>query len=301
MSRKKNKKACLPIKWESAELNNWSFNHYFYSLLDIAVNSFEWLNLPSEIDPRFLEYIINVNGYALWSFDDVAKAYLVSNVSLGGTLNVYNVPTYRRAFASNGYNKEYDANDSVIIYNNYMRTPTYGSILFYSRKLYELERTLDTEIYTARIPAFVTCSEAQRLTMENLFMKYDGNVPLIFGNKDIDTSGIKVLDLKPGDKGEKMERLYNMKRKYWYEALTYLGVDTVNEEKKERLVTAEVERGNSIASMNRFTRLNARKFACQQINQMFDLDIDVEYRDLADSAFMIDENGFETMGAGDTE
>lgn len=297
MSRKnKNMKACLPTKWESAELNNWAFNHYFYSLLDIAVNSYNWINLPSEIDPRFLEYCVNVNGYALFSYDDIADAYLVSNASLGGTLNVYSVPNYRRAFAPNGYNQEYNADNSVIIYNNYMRTPTYGSILFYARKLYELERTLDTEIYTARIPAFVTCSESQRLTMENLMMKYDGNVPLIFGNKDIDTSGIKVLDLKPGDKGEKMERLYNMKRKYWYEALTFLGVDSVNEEKKERLVSAEVERGNSIAAMYRYTRLNARKFACQQINQMFGLDIDVEYQNIDISDFDIDENGFQTMG-----
>lgn len=294
MSKKKNR-ACLPTKWESAELNNWSFNHYFYSLLDIAVNSFEWINLPSEIDPRFLEYCVNVNGYALFAQDEVIGAYIVANASLGGTLNIYSVPTYRRAFAPNGYNHEYSADASVIIYNNYMRTPTYGSILFYARKLYELERTLDTEIYTARIPAFVTCSEAQRLTMENLFMKYDGNVPLIFGNKDIDTSGIKVLDLKPGDKGEKMERLYNMKRKYWYEALTYLGVDTVNEEKKERLVTAEVERGNSIAAMNRYTRLNARKFACEQINNMFGLDIDVRYRDLTEN-ILVDENGFQLDG-----
>ena len=65
-------KACLPTKWESAELNNWAFNHYFYSLLDIAVNSYNWINLPSEIDPRFLEYCVNVNGYALFSYDDVA-------------------------------------------------------------------------------------------------------------------------------------------------------------------------------------------------------------------------------------
>ena len=276
--KRKDNKACLPTKWESAELNNWAYNHYFYSLLDIAVNSIEWLNLPPEIDPRFLEYVVNVNGYALWSYDDIAEAFLVSNASLGGTLNVYSVPTYRRAFAPNGYNQEFGADDSVIIYNNYLRTPTYGTISFYARKLYEIERTLDTEIYTARIPAFVTCEESQRLTMENLMMKYDGNTPLIFGNKSIDTSGIKVLDLKPGDKGEKMERLYTMKRKYWYEALAYLGVDTVNEEKKERLVTAEVERGNSIAAMQRLTRLNARKFAAQQINNMFGLDIDVQYR-----------------------
>ena len=87
-----------------------------------------------------------------------------------------------------------------------------------------------------------------------------------------------------------------MKRKYWYEALTFLGVDSVNEEKKERLVSAEVERGNSIAAMYRYTRLNARKFACQQINQMFGLNIDVEYQNIDISDFQFDENGFQTMG-----
>ena len=278
---KKNNKACLPTKWESAELNNWTFNHYFYSLLDIAINSFEWKGLPEEIDQRFLEYILNTQGYALFYEDVIADCFVAASAALGGTLNIYYVPTYRRAYAPNGYNYEVSADKSVIIYNSYLRTPTYASIMFYSRKLYEIERTIDTEIYTARTPAIVLCEESQRLTMENLFMKYDGNVPLVFGNKSMDTNGIKVLDLKPGDKGEKLERLYAMKRKYWYEALAYLGVDSANEEKRERLITAEVEKGNSITNMMRNTRLNARKDAAKQINNMFGLELEPVYRDIS--------------------
>ena len=276
---KHNKHSALPLRWESAELNNWTFNHYFYTMLELAVNSFEWINLPDEIDARFLEYLINVNGYALFFRDDVADAYVAANASLGGNLNIYHVPEYRRAFAPNGYNYECTPENSVIIYNNYLRTPTYGSILYYSKKLYAIERTLDTEIFTARIPAFIACEESQRLTMENLMMKYDGNIPLIFGNKNFDMSSLKVLDLKPNDKGEKMERLYTMKRKYWYEALAYLGIDTANEEKKERLITAEVERGNSLTEQMRYTRLNARRNAAKQINKMFGLEIEVNYRE----------------------
>ena len=72
-----------------------------------------------------------------------------------------------------------------------------------------------------------------------------------------------------------------MKRKYWYEALAYLGVDSANEEKRERLITAEVEKGNSITNMMRNTRLNARKDAAKQINNMFGLELEPVYRDIS--------------------
>ena len=89
--------------------------------------------------------------------------------------------------------------------------------------------------------------------------------------------------------------LYELKSEYWNEALTYLGISNVNTTKKERMVTDEVIRnmGGTIAS--RYSRLEMRRQACEQINKMFGLDIWCNYR--ADYR----EADGEIMLTGDTE
>ena len=69
-----------------------------------------------------------------------------------------------------------------------------------------------------------------------------------------------------------------MKHQYWNEALTYLGVENVTTEKKERLVSNEVMSNMGDVEAQRFTRLNARKRACEQINELFGLEVDCEFR-----------------------
>lgn len=103
-----------------------------------------------------------------------------------------------------------------------------------------------------------------------------GNEPFIFGDKNLDLSGIKTLDTTSPYVADK---LYDLKTQYWNEALTYLGISNVNTVKKERMITDEVQRnlGGTIAS--RYSRLFMRQQACEQINKMFGLNISVDYRE----------------------
>ena len=75
------------------------------------------------------------------------------------------------------------------------------------------------------------------------------------------------------------DKLTMLKTQYWNEALTYLGISNLNIQKKERLVSDEVARNLGGVIASRYSRLNARKEACEKINDMFGLDVDVEYRD----------------------
>ena len=61
--------------------------------------------------------------------------------------------------------------------------------------------------------------------------------------------------------------------------MSYLGVSNVNVTKKERLITDEVQRnmGGVLASRN--SPLEMRREACRQINQMFGLNVDVDFRE----------------------
>ena len=57
----------------SAVKNTKTFQFYYNRLTELALSTFEWLNIPETIDERFLELVLNENGYALFFEDDVLK------------------------------------------------------------------------------------------------------------------------------------------------------------------------------------------------------------------------------------
>lgn len=260
--------------WESAWINNRTYVHYYNRLSELAISMFEWKNLPDTIDPRFLELTLYSDGMAVFFRDDVL-GYLSLQTMIGSQLSVYRIPNIRTAYASNGYNLLLNQDNSVIIFNNMLHTNCITDIEHFARKLYECDRAIDVNIKAQKTPVAILCDENQRLTMKNLYAQYDGNEPFIFGNKDIDLKKIQAIQTGAPYVADK---LTETKLAIWNEALTYLGISNTNTQKKERLITDEVntDMGSTIAS--RYTRLEMRKRACQEINAMFGLNIDVEYR-----------------------
>lgn len=268
------KNSCGIKEEEYSILNRRTYNDYINRLTEIAINVYEWHNLPETVDERFLELALFSNGTAVFFEDDVA-GYLALQTMYGGQLDVYRIPDMRTAYAVNGYNRKLSAENSVLIFNNYMRSPSLATIELFSRRLAELERTIDVNVKSQKTPVLVKCDEKQRLTLKNLYAKYDGNAPVIFGEKDVDLSGVTAINTNAPYVADKLQIL---KKQIWNEALTYLGVESANTEKKERLVTDEVTSNLGNVETQRYIKLNARRQACRKINTMFGLDISVDFR-----------------------
>lgn len=260
---------------DTAIINQASFSLYYDQLIQLSIAMWEWQNLPPSIDARFLETVLFTNGSAIFFKDEVLD-YLALNVSLNGPLNVYNIPIRRRAYASNNYQKDLTEKDSVIIYNNMLHTPSHSAIRLYATRLADLDRTIDVNTHAQKTPVLVLCDESQRLTMQNLYMQYDGNYPFIFGNKALKESMIEALKT---DAPYISDKLYQLKTQIWNDALTYLGISNTNTVKKERMITDEVARTMGGVVASRYSRLNARKQACEEINRMFGLNISVRFRE----------------------
>lgn len=263
--------------WTSAGMNTRTYTQYFNRLVDIAVSSFKWKNLPDDIDERFLEVSLFYNGRVVFFRDDELEKMLVLPFSNNGLLDVYNNPVLVRAYANNGYQKELTNKDSVICYNNMMRTTSVMDAEQYAFRLYQLERTLDVNINAQKTPVVVRCSESQRLVLKNLYMKYDGNQPFIFGDKDLDMKSLQVLRT---DAPYLVDKLQAAKTALWNEALTYFGIANVAGEKRERMITGEVEKGMGGVFASRHSRLQARQKAAEEVNRMFGTNIQVEFNDI---------------------
>lgn len=268
--------------WESANANAIAEQYYLSRLSELAMSMFKWKNLPDTVDSRFLEYTLFYEGAVVFFKDENLSnsqlaeegGYLALQVVLGGDLNVYRIPNNRKAYAVNGYNNQLDQNNSVIIWNNMIRLPEYGRMMFYANKLYQIDRAIDVNVKGQRFPIAILCDETQRLTMKQVYKQYDGNEPFIFGDKNLDLSGIQVVNTGSPYVADKLQQLKN---NIWSEAMMCLGIPNSPSEKKERLVAneAKVSQGGTLAS--RSSRLEMRKMACAEINKMFGLDIDVEY------------------------
>lgn len=254
--------------------NNIVFGHYYHRLKELALSMFEWINLPDSVDSRFMEDCLFRDGFCAF-FKDEVMGYLCLKTMIGGELDVYNIPTSRTAYASNGYNRILNKDNSILIFNNMIHTNSVTDIKMFARRLYECDRTIDVNVKAQKTPVMITCDETQRLTMKNLYAQYEGNEPFIFGGKDLDLKKVQALTTGAPYVADKV---HETKMQIWNEAMTYLGISNVSMVKRERLVTDEVSRNMGAVVMSRYSRLNERKEACKKINTMFGLNIDVEYR-----------------------
>lgn len=272
---------------ESSLLNNRTYLQYYNRLTELAISMFEWKNLPETVDPRYLEMCLFSDGMCVF-FNDEVLGFLALQVAIGGQLNVYRIPIDRRAYASNGYQMNLTEENSVIIFNNYLHTNSMLDVEMFSKRLYNLDRAIDVNANAQKTPILIQCDESQRMTMKNLYKQYEGNEPFIFGSKALDVNGLKVLQTGAPYVADK---LYELKVQYWNEALTYLGISNINTTKKERMITDEVTRNQGGVVASRYSRLESRRQACRQINNMFGLDIWCDYReDFQDNQEQINEN-----------
>lgn len=266
--------------------NNNQYGMYLERLTELAISMFEWKNLPDSCDERFLELTLFTNGYAVFFKDEDLSntglsdsdtgSYLALPVATNGRWNVYNIPTKRRAYASNGYNKNLDVNNSVVIYNNLLHTNSINISRTYARRLYNLDRIVDVNANAQKTPVLILANEQQRLTMLQVYQKWDGNEPVIFGDRDLDMKLVQALRTDAPYIADKIQAL---KTELWNEALTYLGISNISFQKKERMISDEVLRNQGGTIASRYSRLNARRKSADQINKMFGLNIEVDFRE----------------------
>lgn len=260
---------------ESAFKNNASYTQYYNRLTELSISMFEWRNLPDTVDPRYLELSLFALGKAVFFKDDVL-GYLGLKTTISGPLNVYRIPTRRRAYADNGYNRQLSEKDSVIIFNNMTHTNSVLDVKLFARRLADIDRTIDVNARAQKTPVLIACSENERLTMENLYKEFDGNAPVIYGDKNLTKLGVQVLNTGAPYVADK---LYELKTQIWNEALTYLGISNITVQSRERLVVDQVARNQGGVVASRYSRLESRRKACEEINRMFGLDVWCDFRE----------------------
>ena len=257
--------------------NNATYTDYLDRLRLLSTSIFSWKNLDKVAGfgaERFLEQALYDNGRACF-VKDSKLGNLVLKVNPSDKLNVYNLPIKVQAW-SIGYEKEYAFDDVVYIMNNVLQMPTANTITLIAYRLYETERTIDTNLIAQKTPVLIEGDTKTILTLKQVYEQYSGNTPFIFGKKSFDISN-KLNAIKT-DAPYIIDKLTQHKKDLMTEALNFLGIDNFFSDKKERLITAEAEGTEALTNFYLNCFYKTRQEACDMINEKF----------LADSPYKIE-------------
>lgn len=263
-----------PRVWESASLNQQTKWFYEDWLLQLSCARFHWEGLPPEIDARFLELTLNGWGIATFFRDKRFDKFFATQATPSGKINIYNNPKSFLSWGADGWHRRLKASQCVPIWNNYTRMPTTIATILYARKLAAIDTTVQVNLANQRHPVLVTCSEAQRLTVENILKQTYGGEPSIVAD-GASLQGIEIGYVK-SDVPYIADKLLKDKARIWAEVMNYLGIDNSPVDKAERVQTAEVESNDNQIEASRCIALDCRRFACEEINRRYKLDVWVD-------------------------
>lgn len=257
---------------------------YYSRLKNLANTMFKWHNLPDSVNERYLEYCLFTYGRAVF-FDAPSLGYMALNCALEG-INFYQEPNSIRPITPVKVFDSIPYDNCVLIRNTPDMYPTFLTTIRYAKMLYDIDQSIDVNIKAQKTPILILTDQKQKQSAMTLYQKYNGNTPVIYGNKDnYDPNSFKVLRTEaPFVAGQ----LQDIKITKYNEYLGFLGIGMADY-KAERRVANEVSQfdrqSNALANIG----LSQRKEACNKINRLFGLNVDVE---LATKGYITEGNKF---------
>lgn len=256
-------------------LNATSLADYYNYFHQLAISRFQYENEPDYIDFRYMEHNLYHRGMMALFFDEILEKYLCLPCgNTGNRYDVYGNPTGVQVYGENGYTRMLKHGEFVIIYNNALKCPSSPLIRRYCKMITKIDRTIEINVNACKQPILLDGAEEERLSMENLFREYDGNKPVIRTKKGMGLKNMEVLNLEPT---YNCDKLFELKQNYWNECLTTLGIPNISYNKRERMVSDEVNRGMGGCVASRYSFLDARKRAFEDFNKLFGENVEVKF------------------------
>lgn len=278
MSRNKN----FPKRYTNERQSKW-FTHYYQYLCSLAYQIFEWKNLPESVDPRYLEMSLHMYGYVAF-YQDKELGYIAVQGAVSGKIDHYMLPTYfnaaapsyQKTFRLNNYHDIEIPNSGIIIWNNDYHVPTIPSLKMFAEDLAHIKMVTRINIDAQKTPVILSANDNTKLSIQYLYDQYDGNAPVIITHEHADPDTIKVHKSEAPFVADKLNDYRNM---LWNEAMTYLGIKNANSDKKERLITDEVQSNDEQIESSTNIYLKSRQEACKLINNLYGLNVSVNIRE----------------------
>ena len=238
----------------------------------LALNRYRWENLPNGIESRYIEQMLYDNGEcAMFDHPDLGLCILRS--SSRENLNIYGEPT---KLTLTGFNEHRTImmDECVRIMNNDLALPTLPNIVYYARRMAEIDDIIMQNLRQQRVPYLFATDENNSFSMKALYDRIYQGEPAIFIDKEMLKGEPENIMIIPTVAPYLVDKLQIQKQEMERELLTFLGINNTLE-KKERLLTDETNSNNQFIKMSSDIGFKQRQLACEQMNEMFGLNVRV--------------------------
>ena len=125
---------------------------------NIALNLYEWDNLPDGMAGRHIESALLQNGQAFF-YEHDHLGYICLPCSNSGQMNIYGEPT-SVVITGHGFAENKHITEGVRILNNPRVIPTDITLNYYCKKLAQIDSTINTNLIQQKVPfIFATTKE----------------------------------------------------------------------------------------------------------------------------------------------
>lgn len=259
--------------WQSAWMNDQAYLTYRMWILTLAVNRYRWIGLPATCDARYLEEILATDGMATISTPADGAIWTSTRATTTGTPSIYGTPRSWRSFGVDGFGYDVTPSNGVLVYATQLRTPfPIGFVDMYARRLADYDRAMDINVQQQKRPWLLTAPQERVNDLVQIYKQAAGGEPAILGLRGLG-SDIEVQALGTATPLI-INELDDGKRRMWNDVYTLLGIENLTR-KAERMVQDEVRAEDAPTSLMALDGLMARRTACEQLRERFNIAVDV--------------------------
>lgn len=266
-------------KEQQAKYDFWkSYDYWLTRMLYVASSAIAWDGLPVTCDPVYLENCLNRAGAAIMVRDPIIGDYFVGQNASTGDINIYGYPNDRRVIFANGMEANYTVETSVIIYNNSMRSSDLWIFQEIAKTLADMDSAIRINMQSQKTMPIIPTTQEQALTIENVYTDIRHNIPYVL----VDSNSLDVEKLKDAltfdnRKSFTADLMIQVQREIWNRFLTYVGINNVNVEKRERVNVSETNANLDEIMVMRRNRLNSRQRAADMMKELWNLEVTPHY------------------------
>lgn len=279
---------------------------YIKQFFRMTNQMFKWINLPETIPARILEAYLQ--WYGQICFTEVEGKYYVFFGGVGSTPNEYYEPT--EFIVANPYlnfNKSLKIGEECVL----MRNDSYYMGLLpmmerYAKQIVENDISILDAQWNMRIQSLIVANnDTAKKTADIYLEEIKKGKPGIILNRSLMENGLETKPFASAGTSNGLSQLIEMHQYLKASLLGELGLNANFNMKRERINTAESELNQDALLPLVDDMLAMRKKACEEINAMYGLNIDVEKNSSWKEEEMIDEElpieTEETEGGAESE
>lgn len=280
-----------------------TYKYYFKMLLGKLDSIFAWENLPKTIDPSFLNTNLFLLGYS--AFFEINGNLYTNFGGIGGKPNENYYPTNfilsnpvigeKQLIINSG-----DKDTAKIIYNSesdkqfinfYGAGGMYRLLKQTATLLADNVQSINMAQINSRVQSIFRASDdRQKNTAEELIKRmYNGEPYQVITSDDLNV--FDTINLESST-SEIIETLLEVHQYILAEFYNQIGIPTTPYQKKERLITDEINTLDKTNACNIYTMLNARQMGIESVNKKFNANIRVRVADwIKDTGSQADTGG----------